>query len=115
MQFLAVLIFIFVSFFGAYLFKTNRSENNVSPWLFRMHGAAGSFGLAILFYWLIGGSGNGWIWVSLLVLTVFVLIAFFVFEKFFKYKKTPVFVIVTHGLVAIFLTGALTYSLFLTN
>lgn len=115
MQFLTVLIFLSVSFFGAYLFKVSRSEKKVSPWIFRMHGAAGLIGLSILFYWLAGNGGNGWIWLCACVFTVFILMAFFVFEKVFKNKKTPTLVVVIHGLVAVVLTGALTYSLFLTN
>lgn len=115
MQFLVVIMFLLISAFGMYILNRKRNEKKDIIWLARMHGTAGLIGLFILFTGLVRGYWGDWVWLALGFFGIFIILSFVLFEKYFRKTKAPLFVFVVHGLVAVFCTGILIYSLILTN
>jgi len=117
MQFLALLVFLGVAFFGFYLLKRRKSNKIISRWMINTHGIVGVVGLVLL---IIGqfeswSWASNWGWISALLFAALLVFGFLLFGKWFKEKKTPYILIMVHGCFACMCIGVLTYSLVIVN
>lgn len=115
MQFYVAIIFLLISAFGMFILNRKRNGKKDVVWLARLHGTAGIIGLLILFSGLVRGYWGDWVWLALGLFSIFTIFSFVLFEKYFRKTKAPIFILVAHGLAAVFCVGVLTYSLILTN
>lgn len=115
MQFLALMVFILVALCGGYLFKRHFKGIKTHRWMIKLHGLAGGFGFIILLMGLIRGYWSDWGWISLGMFTLLLVGAFFMFEKWFKKRKTPLILIATHATFALACISVLMYSLVTVN
>ena len=115
MQFLALVVFIIVALFGLYLVKRRNSNKKINQFMIGSHGVAGCIGLLLLFIGQLRGYWNEWGWISIGMFTLLIIFGFLVFEKWFKYRKTPSFIIAVHATFATVCIGILTYSLLIVN
>jgi len=115
MQFLALIVFIVVAFFGVYLVKRRKKGKDVRRWMIVTHGVAGCLGFIILLSGLVRGYWSDWGWISLGMFGALLLGAFLMFGKLFKERKTPFMLIVVHGTFALACIGVLAYSLITVN
>jgi|TARA_R110000868_G_scaffold126144_2_gene333052 hypothetical protein len=111
MQFLALIVFITVAFFGLYLVKRRRNNKKVNRLMIGTHGLAGGVGVLILFIGQLRGEWSNLGWISVGLFSVLLIFGFLVFGKWFKYRKTPSLIIAIHGVFATACIGVLTYSL----
>ncbi len=115
MQFLALIVFIMVAFFGVYLVKRRKSNKKVNRLMIGAHGMAGGVGLLLLFMGQLRGYWSDWGWISVGLFTTLLIFGFMVFGKWFKERKTPFLLVIFHGGFACMCIGVLTYSLVMVN
>jgi len=117
MQFLALIVFLGVAFFGLYLVKRRKSNKKINRWMINAHGIVGVVGLILLligqfrgWYW-----SSSWGWISIVLFTTLLVLGFMLFGKWFKERKTPYILVMIHGCFACICIGVLTYSLAMVN
>ncbi len=115
MQFLALLVFVMVAFFGLYLVKRRKNNKKVNRFMIGSHGVAGCIGLLLLFMGQLRGYWSDWGWISVGLFSLLLIFGFLVFGKWFKQRKTPSLIIAIHGVFATTCIGVLTYSLIMVN
>jgi len=101
--------------FGGLMVVRMSSGKKVNRLMKRLHGASGALGVILLLMGLVVDSWESFEIIAAVLFMGLLVGAFFVFEVWFKDRKTPMLLVFGHGTFAVICIGVLAYSLFVTG
>lgn len=110
----ALLVLCVVALFGGYILLRRTQKKPARRWMALGHGMGAVVGLVVLVVGVLelyfDDALNSWVLLGFALISGVVFGGFLLFEKLLKGKRKPVFILATHGVLAVVSLAVLAYS-----